>query len=79
MLAFKVLDLACLNKKSKQLALTACSELNFSSMKLALKRIFGEKTTGSSNGIQVNQDSRFSHNKDHKEEKNGTLNFKVGN
>lgn len=53
-LAFKLLDTACLKVKSKQLALTACAE--FSSMKLALKRIFGGKTTGSSNGIQVKQD-----------------------
>lgn len=53
-LAFKLLDTACLNVKSKWLALTACGELKFSSIKLA--RIFGGKPTGSSNGIQVKRD-----------------------
>lgn len=58
-LAFKLLDTACLDDKSRQLALTASTELTFSCMKSALKRIFGGKTTGSSNGIQVNQDMAF--------------------
>ncbi len=39
-LAFKLLDTACLDEKNRQLALTACTELKFSSMKSALKRIF---------------------------------------
>ncbi len=60
-LAFKLtlLDTACLDEKNRQLALTACAELKFSSMKSALKRIFGGKSTGSSSGIQVNQDVAF--------------------
>lgn len=58
-LAFKLLDTACLDEKNRQLALTACTELKFSSMKSALKRIFGGKSTGSSSGIQVNQDVAF--------------------
>ncbi|KAI7800935.1 hypothetical protein IRJ41_015697 [Triplophysa rosa] len=45
-LAFKLLDTACPDEKSRQLALTACTELKFSSMKSALKRIFGGKMTG---------------------------------
>jgi len=49
-LAFKLLDTACLEEKSRQLALTACTDLTFASMKSALKRIFGGKTTGISNG-----------------------------
>ena len=40
-LAFKLLDTAGLVVKDKQLALTACSDLTFSGMKSALKRIFG--------------------------------------
>lgn len=43
-LAFKLLDTACLDEKSRQLALTACTELTFASMKSALKRIFGGTT-----------------------------------
>lgn len=58
-LAFKLLDTACLDDKNRQLALTACTELTFSSMKSALKRIFRGKAAGSSNGIQVNQDVAF--------------------
>ncbi len=56
-------DLATLSsgvlEKNRQLALTACTELKFSSMKSALKPIFGGKSTGSSSGIQVNQDVAF--------------------
>ena len=40
-LAFKLLDCAGLSQKEKQLVLTATSTLDFSSMKSALKRIFG--------------------------------------
>ena len=59
-LAFKLLDTACLDEKNRQLALTACPDLKFSSMKAALKRIFGGTTQqGSSNGIQLNQDTAF--------------------
>lgn len=58
-LAFKLLDPACPDEKNRQLALTACRDLKFSSMKSALKRIFGGKTPGSSNAIQLNQDAAF--------------------
>lgn len=58
-LAFKLLDTACLDEKNRQLALTACTELTFSSMKPGLKRIFGRKTFSSSDGIQVHQDVAF--------------------
>ena len=58
-LAFKLLDTACLDEKNRQLALTACPDLKFSSMKAALKRIFGGTTQGSSSGIQLNQDTAF--------------------
>ncbi|XP_014051020.1 uncharacterized protein isoform X1 [Salmo salar] len=44
-LAFKLLDTACLDGREKQLALTACTVLTFASMKSALKIIFGEKTS----------------------------------
>lgn len=43
-LAFKLLDTAGLCVKDKQLALTACSDLTFSNMKSALKRIFGDNS-----------------------------------
>ncbi|KAG9283062.1 hypothetical protein AMEX_G1791 [Astyanax mexicanus] len=43
-LAFKLLDTAGLTVKDKQLALTACSDVTFSSMKSALKRIFGDNS-----------------------------------
>ncbi|XP_061906336.1 uncharacterized protein LOC133659674 [Entelurus aequoreus] len=59
-LAFKLLDTACLDEKNRQLALTACPDLKFASMKSALKRIFGAKTApGLSHGIQLNQDAAF--------------------
>ncbi|XDV11978.1 hypothetical protein PO909_000752 [Leuciscus waleckii] len=57
-LAFKLLDTACLEEKSRQLALTACTHLTFTSMKLALKRIFGGKTSGASGGSET-QDAAF--------------------
>lgn len=50
-LAFKLLDTACLDVTDRQLALTACADLTFASMKSALKRIFGGKTSVSSDGI----------------------------
>ncbi|XP_039900576.1 uncharacterized protein LOC120741662 [Simochromis diagramma] len=58
-LAFKLLDTACLDEKSRQLALTACTDLTFASMKSALKRIFGGKVTGVFSGIQLNQEAVF--------------------
>lgn len=57
-LAFKLLDTACLDRKDRQLALTACTELTFTSMKSALKRIFGGKP-GASSAIQLNQEAAF--------------------
>lgn len=44
-LAFKLLDMACLDEKNRQLALTACTNLTSSSMKSALKWIFWQKNT----------------------------------
>lgn len=38
---FRVLDTVFLDMKSRQLALTACTDLTFASMKSALKKIFG--------------------------------------
>ena len=44
-LAFKLLDNAGLSMKERQLVLTAASDRKFSSMKSALKRIFGNSST----------------------------------
>lgn len=40
-LAFKLLDKTLLSERDRQLALTACSDIKFSTMKSSLKRIFG--------------------------------------
>ena len=59
-LAFKLLDGAGLDKKEKQLVLTAvAAELTFANMKSALKRIFGETKTGdiSGDGIKVKEEA----------------------
>lgn len=66
-LAFKLLDSACLSTQEKMLAMTACGDLTLASMKSALKRIFGERTCSSSGAaadhetvpIQVKQESAF--------------------
>lgn len=50
-LAFKLLDTACLERKDRQLALTACADLTYASMKLALKRIFAGNVSASTVGI----------------------------
>ena len=42
-LAFKLLDNAGLSQSDRQLALTACSDLKFDTMKAALNRIFATK------------------------------------
>lgn len=55
-LAFKLLDTACLDMKDRQLALTACADLTFSSMKSALKRIFGGKLPTS---VGINQETAY--------------------
>jgi transposase InsO family protein len=60
-LSFKLLDNAGLTGKDRQLALTAASNLEWASMKSALKRIFGESKTGcnaeSGIGIAIKQES----------------------
>lgn len=45
-LAFKLLDDASLSSRDRQLALTASSDVKYTSMKSALQRIFGERTSG---------------------------------
>lgn len=50
-LAFKLLDTACLDVKDRQLALTACADLTFASLKSALKRIFTGNAFASKVGI----------------------------
>ena len=47
-LAFKLLDNAGLSQQQRQLALTATTDIKFSSMKSALQRIFGESVAASS-------------------------------
>ena len=67
-LAFKLLDKAGLERRDKQLALTACSNINFENMKSALKRIFGETACGS-NEFEVKQEvfyNRYGHWKNEK-------------
>jgi transposase InsO family protein len=60
-LSFKLLDSAGLSEKDRQLALTAANDLKFSSMKSALKRIFGgtQHSTGqeTGDGITIKQES----------------------
>lgn len=56
-LAFKLLDTACLDVTDRQLALTACTDLTFASMKSALKRIFSGKSSATTESI--NQESVF--------------------
>lgn len=55
-LAFKLLDTACLEVKDRQLALTACTDLDFASMKSALKRIFGGKSAST---VGINQETAY--------------------
>lgn len=55
-LAFKLLDTACLEVKDRQLALTACTDLTFASMKSALKRIFGGKSAST---VGINQETAY--------------------
>lgn len=57
-LAFKLVDTACLDTKDRQLALTACTDLTFASMKSALKRIFGGNTTAEI-GMGINQETAY--------------------
>ncbi|VDI61048.1 Hypothetical predicted protein [Mytilus galloprovincialis] len=52
-LAFKLLDNAGLSSRDKQLALTASSDVKYTSMKSALQRIFGERMSGPSRLLSV--------------------------
>ena len=66
-LSFRLLDNAGLSQKEKQLALTASSDLKFSSMKSALKRIFkdsrvtndGDVASDNPSAIKIKQESAF--------------------
>ena len=56
-LAFKLLDNASLSVKERQLVLTAASDRKFSSMKSALKRIFGNSSTATTaNEIKIKEE-----------------------
>lgn len=57
-LAFKLLDTVCLDTKGRQLALTACTDLTFASMKSVLKRIFGGNPAAAS-GMGINQQTVY--------------------
>ena len=65
-LAFKLLDGAGLTENQRQLALTACSDLNYESMKSPLKIIFGGALSDSASGgtgdeaISVKQEAMYS-------------------
>lgn len=66
-LSFRLLDNADLTQKERQLALTASSDLKFSSTKSTLKRIFkdsqvtdsGDMATEKPSGITMKQESAF--------------------
>ena len=55
-LTFKLLDSAGLSQKERQLVLTATSTLEFSSMKSALKRIFGGSTVSNTGNINIKEE-----------------------
>ena len=55
LLGFKLPDKACLHMKDRQLACTACTDLTFTPMKSALKRIFGREPSASSS-VESNQE-----------------------
>ena len=55
-LAFKLLDSAGFSQKERQLVLTATSTLDFSSMKSALKRIFGGSTVSNTGNINIKEE-----------------------
>ena len=64
-LAFKLLDNAGLSQSDRQLALTACSDLKFDTMKAALNRIFGTKSplVDSTAAIILKEESAFMTNR----------------
>ena len=58
-LVFKLLDNAGLSVKERLLVLTAASERKFSSMKSALKRIFGGSSTATTvNEIKIKEEKK---------------------
>ena len=57
-LAFKLLDNAGLSESDRQMALSACSDLKFDTMKTALNRIFARKS-GTASTITVKEESAF--------------------
>ncbi|CAC5364880.1 unnamed protein product [Mytilus coruscus] len=79
-LAFKLLDNAGLSSRDKQLALTASSDVKYTSMKSALQRIFGERMsglteiTGNVSSITIKQEPVFytQQNKGAKSKERGT-------
>ena len=59
-LAFKLLDNAGLNQSDRHLALTACSDLKFDTMKAALNRIFSSKSQSDNEQVvHVKEESAF--------------------
>ncbi len=58
-LAFKLLDNASLSQTDRQLALTACSDLKFETMKGALSRIFGTRSPDSASGVSGDGETVF--------------------
>ncbi|CAG2196694.1 unnamed protein product [Mytilus edulis] len=58
-LAFKLLDNAGLGESDRHLALTACSDLKFETMKAALNSIFASKSQSDNNIVTVKEESAF--------------------
>ena len=86
-LAFKLLDNAGLSVKERQLVLTAASDRKFSSMKSALKRIFGNSsTTTTANEIKIKEEKEelflvksSKHQKNHSRYQKQVQNIKLQN
>ena len=60
-LAFKLLDNAGISQTDHQLALTACNDLKFNTMKAALNRIFRTKSLSANDDIlcSIKEESAF--------------------
>ncbi|CAC5407522.1 unnamed protein product [Mytilus coruscus] len=58
-LAFKLLDNAGLGQSDRHLALTACSDLKFDTMKAALNRLFASKSQSDNDIVTVKEESAF--------------------
>ncbi|VDI81921.1 Hypothetical predicted protein [Mytilus galloprovincialis] len=58
-LAFKLLNNAGLGESDRHLALTACSDLKFETMKAALNRIFASKSQSDNDIVTVKEESAF--------------------